>query len=536
MRRTLPLALVAARRWRASSAARGEHPRGRRADAVRERLGDAAPSLVARLARRGGRARSRWREREYARRPARAAGRRTGRARSSSRPPWRAPAGCRSARTTTGLAVAGAPAWTALCGSPLPAALERRAARRRADGRAPGCWYASSGRPTRFSPRRAPTPRSRAAARRGRRSRRPRPRPPCAPTCSTPTRRACASPSSTRPALATGVPVAPRSRPRSPRASGTCSRRLPRAARAPRPEAADRRPTRRARPRRARRRTAEVTTLVTIARRSASTRFRAAPLSPREQRRRAGQLRTLHAARAGRVRPRRRRRPGDCATSRSRRRSRSATARASAFGDLRADAARARRGRDAPRSRRSLDAARRADLEAAAQRQAVADPDGVEAHADGDPRRHRRRSSRRPGTSPTRTADFDVIAGLARPACRGRRSAGQYGIAEQARLEAYAFFEFGPGAAPARPRARASSHAVEGSSGTAPAATTGSRADRPPRLARRDRRDPRRRSTRRWARPRQASAPGREPRHASSPTPPSSSSARASRRSSSWPR
>ena len=52
--------------------------------------------------------------------------------------------------------------------------------------------------------------------------------------------------------------------------------------------------------------------------------------------------------------------------------------------------------------------------------------------------------------------------------------AGQYHIAEQARIEAYAFFELGPEQR-LRGLAPSSSPAAKASSGTAPATTTGSR-------------------------------------------------------------
>ena len=61
----------------------------------------------------------------------------------------------------------------------------------------------------------------------------------------------------------------------------------------------------------------------------------------------------------------------------------------------------------------------------------------------------------------TDESDYDLIA-LTLDRMEAAVGAGQYRQAEQARLEAYAFFEFGPGAAPAArstPASRSTSRA-----------------------------------------------------------------------------
>ncbi len=83
-----------------------------------------------------------------------------------------------------------------------------------------------------------------------------------------------------------------------------------------------------------------------------------------------------------------------------------------------------------------------ADLTAASRGSTVADPDAVEAKADRAldlsddlfPEEWKEADS---------SADFDVIGGTL-DRMEGAVAAGQYGQAEAARLEAYAFFEFGP--------------------------------------------------------------------------------------------
>jgi high-affinity iron transporter len=82
------------------------------------------------------------------------------------------------------------------------------------------------------------------------------------------------------------------------------------------------------------------------------------------------------------------------------------------------------------------------DLAAAARREAVADPDDVQSATD-------EALGLIDGLYPDdwkdagATADFDVISATL-DRLEGAMAAGQFGQAEQARLEAYAFFEFGP--------------------------------------------------------------------------------------------
>ena len=178
------------------------------------------------------------------------------------------------------------------------------------------------------------------------------------------------------------------------------------------------------------------------------------------------------------------------ATSRSRRRSPSATARASAFADLESVLI----TRDAAATRAisaTLDAARQPDPARAARGGDVADPDDLERTADDMLDAAEDSCSRREWHDAAGTADFDVIeASLDR--LEAAVKAGSYGTAEQARLEAYAFFEFGPeqrlrGLAPEPLPARS-----RATSGTARAATRASRSSS--RATRRRRRSPRRAS------------------------------------------
>ena len=129
---------------------------------------------------------------------------------------------------------------------------------------------------------------------------------------------------------------------------------------------------------------------------------------------------------------------------------------------------------------------------------------------------------------PTDESDYDLIA-LTLDRMEAAVGAGQYKQAEQARLEAYAFFEFGP-----ERRLKAFDPGlaidVEGLIWFGAARPDGPRgADRQARAAPRDARDAPRRSTTRWATPRPRSATART-RRPSSPTPRSSCSARGSRR------
>ena len=125
-------------------------------------------------------------------------------------------------------------------------------------------------------------------------------------------------------------------------------------------------------------------------------------------------------------------------------------------------------------------------------------------------------------------ADFDVIrTSLDRVV--GAVRAGEYGKAEQARLEAYAFFEFGPeqrlrGLAPDL-FARTEGLFWYGADGFPGLAQLIRRKAR----RRGGRRRRARRSTRRSPTRRRRSAPARPPPRRSSPTPRSSSSARGSR-------
>ena len=156
-----------------------------------------------------------------------------------------------------------------------------------------GCSCASSGRRP-SSAARARTPRSPTSSSPTATSRRPRRPRRCAPTCSTPTSRACATPSArSRPSLAGDLPVTAAQQ--AALAQGfwrvlAASYRAQVGAAAE--AAAGERPRRARRARRARGGRPQVTTLV----HSLSERldaFRAAPLSAHEQRRRASQVRTF---------------------------------------------------------------------------------------------------------------------------------------------------------------------------------------------------------------------------------------------------
>ena len=125
------------------------------------------------------------------------------------------------------------------------------------------------------------------------------------------------------------------------------------------------------------------------------------------------------------------------------------------------------------------------------------------------------------------TADFDVIAATL-DRLESAMAAGQFAQAEQARLEAYAFFEFGP---EQRLRGLANDLFVEveglfwyGADGLPGLAQLVKRKAEPAEVARRARR-----STWRSPTPRPPSAPGRPRTRPSSRTRRSSSSARASR-------
>ena len=217
-------------------------------------------------------------------------------------------------------------------------------------------------------------------------------------------------------------------------------------------------------------------------------------------------------------------------TSRSRRRSRSAPAPTAAFADLADPARQARRGAHRRRSRPTstrLGAARRAGDRAARGR-----PD----------RRRRSKAHRRRSVEddlnaidadglagePTDESDYDLIA-LTLDRMEAAVGAGQYRQAEQARLEAYAFFEFGP---ERRLKAFDPGLAVDiegliwyGATGEPGLATL--IAKRAPRREMHETRARARRAARPTPPPRSATA---RARRRSSPTRRSSSSARASRR------
>ena len=135
---------------------------------------------------------------------------------------------------------------------------------------------------------------------------------------------------------------------------------------------------------------------------------------------------------------------GHAATSRSRRRSRSATAPSPRSRDL---AEPARQARPAPRPRPvapTLDAARRAALERAAGRRATSPARRGRGDRRSDAReRARVGDAAERGSRTTDESDYDLIA-LTLDRMEASAGAGQYRQAEQARLEAYAFFEFGP--------------------------------------------------------------------------------------------
>ena len=243
---------------------------------------------------------------------------------------------------------------------------------------------------------------------------------------------------SVAPSLAGGLPSARRSRRRWQRGSGRCWRRRT----APRSELRPRRQSRGISPcsrRRARAgRGAEATALVA----SLSQRldaFRAAPLSASEQRRRASQVRTftpLVSVEYGRG-------VADGRVLRDFEIQEAITFQAGALSAFR-DIEPMLLQRDAPAARRvarSLEALGTA-LAAASSGQQVVDPGVLE----------QRTKAIMSGTDSLfpkpwlehdANADFDLIAGSL-DRMQKAVEAGQYHIAEQARIEAYAFFELGP--------------------------------------------------------------------------------------------
>ena len=152
-----------------------------------------------------------------------------------------------------------------------------------------------------------------------------------------------------------------------------------------------------------------------------------------------GPVPPLPRARAGRVRPRGRRRPGD-ARLRGAGGDHVPGRRRPGLRRSRSRAGQARRGRDGAHRRRR----RRARQRARARR-----PRRAGGRSRARARRwRRRRSTLADGIFPeawkdTEAADFDVIR-TSLDRVEGAVAAGEWGKAEQARLEAYAFFEFGP--------------------------------------------------------------------------------------------
>ena len=438
MRRSLLLALALARLG-GLVRIRGELPGAggdAGAGAARQRRAGADPRLARRGRRHGGAGTAR-----VPRRPARPARRGARPSGARSRPRCSRRSTAAASGDETGLAVGERPG---LDGARRAAATASRSPPRCAAtpaARRAGCWCASSGRPTQAQP----PGRGRHARQRPARRRRPQrrrvPPPRCAPICSTPTSRACATPwaRSRRRSPATCRSARP-SRPRSRRASGACSQPSYRSQLGAAPEAAV---------------ASDLAALTAAARaqrdgRGHDARHVALGAPRRVPRRAALAARAapprepgahVHAARLRRVRPRRRERPRP-ARLRDPGGDHVPDGRAERVPRHRADAAEARRGRGA-RHRELAGAARQPIWRDGRERQAGRRPRRPRRAHEGDHVGDRHalpealaRSTTRAPTSTSSRASLDRMQKAA--------EAGQYHIAEQARIEAYAFFEFGP--------------------------------------------------------------------------------------------